>query len=414
MLGAATAVALAMTAVPGSAGSNTMPGWESPVLVSKTKAARETSLAINPKNPDQAFICDPSGVPATSAHQSYFYHSTNGGKAWNYTKVETATTDTRQYAFEGGDCDVAYDAGGTMWTADTWVGNLSIGHSTNGETWDGTALSTTAPVVDRPWLVGGPAGTLYVSYQDLQCCSPSAMWFTKTTDYGKSFSPAVPITTLASKDGAYTWEGNFVVAPGGKDLYLIYSRRVGGVVSTTAFPEIISIASSHDGGTTWTSKDIASIPRETSSIYPSIGMDAGGYLHVAWAAPRTDDNPVFYTMSKDHGASWTKPRALMSGKNGQAPWVAGGKKGQAAIAWLGSPDGQPDTDSGWYFYVARIDGSKVSVSTTTRKPLWEGDQTAPEFEMVRFDKYGRLHLGMSVFQSKNTWAVFYQREARKK
>jgi hypothetical protein len=279
-------------------------------------------------------------------------------------------------------------------------------------TWDGTALATTAPVVDRPWIVGGPPGTLYVTYQDLQCCSPSAMWFTKTTDYGQTFSPALPITTLASADGAFTWEGNFVVAPGGNDLYLVYSRRLqsGAGLSVNGLPETISLASSHDGGLTWTSSDIASIPRETSSIYPSIGMDAGGYLHVAWAAPRASDNPIFYTMSTDNGATWSTVQTLVTGKAGQAPWVAGGgAAGQAAIAWLGSPDGVPDGSSDWYFYVARVTSSGVSVATTTTDPIWTGFQEAPEFEMVRYDSNGKLHLGMSVFQN-DWWAVFYQRE----
>jgi hypothetical protein len=411
LLGCAAALCAA-TAAPGSAGSSTAKGWEPAVLISKTKAARETSLDINPRNPDQLFVCDPSGVPATSDGQSYFYRSSNGGRKWTYTNVESATTDTREYAFEGGDCDVAFDAGGQMWTADTWVGNLSIGHSTNGEDWEGTALAVTAPVVDRPWLVGGPKGTLYVSYHDLQCCAPSAMWFTKTTDNGKTFSPAVPITT-ANQDGGYTWEGNFVVAPGGKDIYLVYSRRIGGVLDA-GMPEIISLASSHDGGTTWSSKTIATIPAETTSIYPSIGLDAGGYLHVAWAAPRSEDEPVFYTMSKDKGAHWTSPRALNARHSGYAPWVAGGKKGQARIVWLGSPEGKPAAGADWYFYYAKIDGSRTAVGSTTTKPIYTGKQTTPEFEMVRLDKYGRMHLGMSVFQggeNNGQWAVFYQREA---
>jgi len=175
--------------------------------------------------PKRQLICDPSGVPNTDHGQSYFHLSTDGGRHWKPTNVETSSTDSRKAAFEGGDCDVTFDKGGTMYSADTWLGDLSIGHSTDhGESWQGTALSGTSPIVDRPWLVGGPKGTLYVTYQDLQCCSPAAMWFMKSTDYGQTFTPAVSITT-ADPGGAYTWEGNFVVSPSGQDLYLVYSRR---------------------------------------------------------------------------------------------------------------------------------------------------------------------------------------------
>jgi len=408
-----SAATLAVSAVPGSAHHVAAAGWQAPVLVSATQANRETSLVVHPQNPDEVFLCDPSGVPAVFDNQSYFHRTTNGGATWSPVRVETLATDTRQYTFEGGDCDVAYDAGGTLWSADTWLGNLSIGHSADGVNWQGTALATTAPVVDRPWIVGGPPGTLYVTYQDLQCCSPSAMWFTKTTDYGATFSPAVPITTFASADGPYTWEGNFVVANGGNDIYLVYSRRLqsGAGVVVNGLPAVISLASSHDGGATWASTDIARIPRETSSIYPSIGMDAGGYLHVAWAAPRASDNPIFYTSSSDGGSTWSSVVTLVNGKTGQAPWVAGGPAaGQAAIAWLGSPDAVAGPFSDWYFYVAKVNGSSVSVATTTTDPVWTGEQVVPEFEAVRYDKNGKLHLGMSVFQAPNQWAVFYQRE----
>lgn len=412
-IGGAALAAVALVTPSGSAAPGPSKGWNAPVLVSRDKAHRETSLAINPKNPNHMFICDPSGVPAIDNGQSYFHCSSDGGKKWRSMNVETGTTDTRNASFEGGDCDVAYDAGGTMYSADTWVGNLAVGASrNNGETWEGSALTVSAPVVDRPWLVGGPPGTVYLVYHDLQCCTPSAMWFTKSTDYGKTFSPAVPITA-ANADGPYTWVGNYVVSPNGRDMYLVYSRRMSAGINHAAIPkfaEDINVAVSNDGGATWTSRLIAEIPRETSSIYPSIGMDSGGQLHVAWAAPRDKDNPVFYTTSRDKGVKWTPPRALNNGKTGQAPWVAGGRPGEAAIVWLGSPHGDTNSDSDWYFYWARVRNGRVSTGTTTRTPMWTGNQTLPEFEMVRLDRQGRMHIGMSVFVASNKWGIYYQRE----
>lgn len=411
---AVSGLLLVLGAPSGTAQTLAAPGWQAPVLVSGTEAHRETSLAINPRNENHLFICDPSGVPAISKGQSYFHHSTDGGRKWRSVDIEGGTTDTRNAAFEGGDCDVAYDAGGTMYTADTWLGNLSVGSSrNNGETWEGTALSVSAPVVDRPWLVGGPPGTVYLAYHDLQCCTPSAMWFTKSTDYGKTFSPAVPITT-ANHEGPYTWEGNFVVSPNGRSIYLVYSRRLSvGVNSSTLpkFPMQMALAVSHDGGGTWKTQPIANIPRETSSIYPAVGMDAAGWLHVVWAAPRDGDNPVFYTVSKDKGVRWTAPKPLNPGKTGQAPWIVGGRAGEAAIVWLGSPNAKVNRESPWYFYWARVRNGAVTSGTTTRTPMWVGSQTVPEFEMVRLDRQGRMHIGMSVFVGTSKWGVYYQRES---
>src|SRR3954471_7704827 len=185
LLRGACVALLAALALPAAASATT---FAPPVLVSSTQAHRETSLALNPKNPSEMFLCDPSGVPNTQYNQSYFHVTRDAGASWNPIRVEGGQTDLRNYAFEGGDCDVAYDAAGTMYSADTWLGSLSVGHSTDGgKTWDGTPIAAAAPIVDRPWLVGGPAGTVHFTYQDLQCCLPSAIWYTHSTDYGKTF-----------------------------------------------------------------------------------------------------------------------------------------------------------------------------------------------------------------------------------
>jgi hypothetical protein len=416
---------VAALAVPGQA-APTVHGWAKPVLVSKTQAHRETSLAINPRDNRQQMICDPSGVPNTDGGQSYFHRTTDGGKTWHYQDVEGGTTDTRNYAFEGGDCDVAFDAGGTAYAADTWLGDLSVGHSTDGgKTWDGTALSGTSPVIDRPWLVGGPKGTVYLSYHDLQCCSPAAMWFTKSTDYGKTFSPAVPITT-ANADGAFIWEGNFVVSPSGKDIDLIYSRRssINGISAGAGgeSPMSLWLASSRDGGSSWTSTKVTNLSAETTTIYPQIGRDAGGYLHVVWCQPGAAGTPVWYTYSKDGGRSWRGTSVLNPKRTGWAPWVVGGKtKGSAAVVWLGSPDAKAtqSTDSPWFFDWARVSiGSSgkplIRTGSTTKQPIWQGRQTYPEFEMVTLDAKGLMHIGMSVYQgptpTKGQWSVWSQVE----
>ena len=407
--------------------------WLKPVLVSKDQAHRETSLAVDPTDSSHLFICDPSGVPNTEGNQSYFHHSTDAGRHWEYMRVETDQTDARNYAFEGGDCDVAFDKGGTMYTADTWLGDLSVGHSTDrGKTWSGTALAGTSPIIDRPWLVGGDEGTVYLTYQDLQCCTPSAIWFAKSTDYGQTFTAAVPVTTFAGgvppdpnegPDGGYTWEGNFVVDNGGQDLYLVYTRRLTPAVGARSGAEAVRVAASHDGGVTWTSHLITKTDGPASYLYPSIGLDKAGGLHVAYSAAGKKDHPIWYSYSKDEAEKWTKPVPVIAGVAGYSPWVAGGSKaGEAAIAWYGSP--KPDVDdtveADWFFYTARVSvkGGKPSFSeagATTPKPIFHGKQTIPEFEMVRLDSQDNIHIGMSAFltdpvSKRSAWSIYYQRQ----
>jgi hypothetical protein len=424
-------VACALLGIVSSGVANPSPGgppsrgkgaWKAPVLVHSDQAHRETSLAMSPTEPGLMVVCAPSGVPNTQHNQSYFHLTHDGGRTWKPERVEGGQSDARNYTFEGGDCDVAFDEAGTMYAADTWLGNLSVGHSTDkGETWAGTPLAVSGLVVDRPWLVGGPKGTIHVTYQDLQCCTPSTIWYARSTDFGQTFTPTTSVAT-AGPDGGFTWEGNFVVSPDGNDLYLVYSRRSGPTPNDldSSGPETLWVAASHDAGLTWNSELVASMPNPVSYLYPSIAMDKGGNLHVVFASRTETDRPIWYSFSKDQGVTWAKPLPLMRKVAGYSPWVAANRTG-AAVVWYGSPDPETtsQTESDWYFYWARVrnadSGSpKVTGGTTTREPIFSGRSGIPEFEMVRLDKHGRMHIGASAFIQEEDhsigWAIYYQRE----
>src|SRR5204862_4349932 len=115
-VGLAASVALIAVMPAGNAAKTERHVWGHVHLVSDSLAHRETSLAIDPTNTNHLFLCDPSGVPNIPYNQSYFHVSTDGGRHWSYMRVESSLTDTRTYAFEGGDCDVAFDKGGTMYS----------------------------------------------------------------------------------------------------------------------------------------------------------------------------------------------------------------------------------------------------------------------------------------------------------
>lgn len=397
-------------------------GWGAVTPVNTTLAARETSLVIDPTNDNNMFLCAPSGVPNTPYGQSYFYRSRDAGATWQYVRVETDQTDLRQYTFEGGDCDVGMDAAGTMYTADTWLGDLSVGHSTDGGvTWAGTPLAVTSPIVDRPWLVGGPAGTIHVSYQDVQFGMPTAIWYTRSTDGGVTFQPAVPVAT-ADPSKPFSWEGNFVVSPDQQHLFLVYNKRANGVIGVSSSAEEVWVAASHDGGTTWSSSRITSTPKSASYLYPSIGMDKGGGLHVVYASSTGSDQPIWYSYSAT-GASWSTPVPIQRGSSGYAPWVVGGNAGEAAIEWLGTPTtvNATSTTADWFFYWARVTSANTGAATlasgtTTTTPVFHGKQSAtPEFNQVRLDSTGKMRMGMSAFytppgKSGAGWAEFYQAE----
>ncbi len=372
------------------------------VNMTSGSSARETSLALSPTDPNLLFACDPSGVPAVGNGHSYFYVSHDNGTTWSDVDNEDQQVDLRKAAFEGGDCDVAVDAAGTLYTADTWLGDLSVGSSKDGgATWTvGTSLAGTAPAIDRPWLVGGPAGTVYLTYQDVQFGMPAAIWFTKSTDYGQTFMPAVPVAT-ATQAGLYSWEGNFVVV-GEQDLHLVYNRRATGVVGlpTDSPAEDVTVATSHDSGLTWTSTIVSHRLASASYLYPAIAADSAGDLHVVFSQASGGMQPTWYSRSTDAGATWSEPIPLMTNVTSGSPWIAAGKPGQAAAIFFGC-DGacSGNDDLNWTLYSARIvNGTVVEAGPVTGAPLFHGKQQLgfAEFNMVRLDAWGRMRIGASV------------------
>ncbi|MEA3202694.1 MAG: repeat-like domain [Thermoplasmata archaeon] len=395
--------------------------FSAPVNMTTGASARETSLAIDPTNAQHLFACDPSGVPSTRNGHSYFYESRDGGASWHELQVETSATDPRKATFEGGDCDVAFDAAGTMYSADSWLGEIAVGSSSNGEAWNvGTVAAGGAPFADRPWLVGGPDGTVHLTYQDVQFGMPSTLWYTRSTDHARTFSPVSAVAT-ATPDGAFTWTGNFVVSPDGSTLHSVYTRRASGVVPTPgdAGAERVEVSSSHDGGRSWSSVLVSARPASASYLYPAIARDAAGGLHVVFSQATSTDQPTWYTRSTDDGKTWSDPIALQRGVTSGSPWVAATTPGQAVAIWYASPKAQADLakDEDWFLYATRIvNGTVVSSGPTTAAPLFHGQQGGfAEFNMVRAGPDGAFHVGASVgakdARGNFHWQAIYQRQA---
>jgi len=391
--------------------------------------ARETSLALGPPGSGLLVACDPSGVPNTRQGHSYFYASTDNGTTWKDLDAESTQLDPRKAAFEGGDCDVATGPSGEVWTADTWLGSLSVGLSNDGgKTWRGTSLAATSPGVDRPWLAVDKSGILHVTYQDVQALMPSAIWATHVvnSEGALAFAPATPVAD-ASPDGGFTWTGNLAVSDDGMRQWSVYTRRAGPVTNDLegSGPETVWVARSTDGGLTWASVKVSDRPHPASFLYPSIARDGAGVLHVVFAQATDTAHPIFHSYSTDDGATWSEPAVVRDGVAGYSPWVAGAPGGGAAIQWYGSPDPKAkltDNATAWYTYWATAlpagNGSKGYTylsGTTTATPLYKGKMAAgtPEFNEVRVGADGRIHLGLSVpVYSTRTrtspWSAFYQ------
>ncbi len=115
--------------------------------------------------------------------------------------------------------------------------------------------------------------------------------------------------------------------------------------------DTLYLASSRDGGRTWTDSKIYSVPaashRELDLVFPVIGIDSAGGLYAAWS----DGFKISYASSTSHGVRWTKPFQINSDNRGTThdpgradlfPWLVGGGPGKVDVVWYHGQGGNTD------------------------------------------------------------------------
>lgn len=289
----------------------------------------EPGIAVNPRNPDQVVV-----VYQTTAAAAY---SIDGGRTftiaegakptdWRIAGDVTTTFDNKGNAFL---CYLAFDHLGTTdyWAHNAGRNGIFVRRSPDGgKTWEKQATAVKAfptghePNIqfeDEPRIFAdnGPNsryyGNLYVGWVEWQI-DKSVMLFSRSTDAGATWSPALQISThpgLPRDDNGSL--GGFVaaIAPDGT-IHAIWDDG-----------NSIVLTESHDGGKTF-SRPRAVI--ETGPPYfgevpgvsrvegfPQIAVESrgnkGGNLYITWSDYRNGDIDVFLISSSDGGRNWSQP-----------------------------------------------------------------------------------------------------------
>ena len=110
----------------------------------------------------------------------------------------------------------------------------------------------------------------------------------------------------------------------------------GGNVPSYNHVDTIYVGKSLDGGLTWTDTKVFGVDpstnRELNLLFPVIAVDKGGNLYATWS----DGLRVEYSVSSDHGATWSKPYLLNTPASATAdifPWMVGGGDGRLDVVW---------------------------------------------------------------------------------
>ena len=279
----------------------------------------EVSIAIDPSNPNNL---------AAGANIDYSYRSTDGGNSWSQQTIFSSLG-------VWGDPCLVYDKNGNLYYvhlswATNWIDRIVVQRSTNnGISFnDGAGIGLNGTKAqDKAWLTADMTsspyhGNLYVtwtefdSYGSSNSSDSSRIRFSRSTDFGLTWSPAITISDVSGDciDSDNTDEGAVpCVGPDG-EIYVSW-----------AGPQGLVFDKSTDGGLTWGNDIFVSdIPGgwdfDVSGIYRANGLPITacdtssaspykGNIYINWSDQRNGatNTDVFFVKSTDGGETWTSP-----------------------------------------------------------------------------------------------------------
>ncbi len=278
----------------------------------------------------------------------------------------------------GGDDSIDVSTGGYLYVSSLWAGNVTMSTSYDGGTggvlpgqkWEVHPGAAGLPSDDRQWVAAYGPQTLNMTYNATALTDPPGgfgLFFTKSTDAGKTFSTPAQIVGGPNSLNAVNVEGNLVVDPYNGNLYTAFIPNPG--------DNIINLAASTDGGTTWRITTAYTGPGGTTNrgVFPILAVDRGGNLHLAFTKSKANDQTnchVFLTSTSNPAAvspTWTTAVQVDSGSGNVSaclPWIVGGSSGIVDITWVGSTAASPSTiNSNWSVFFAQVTSALTASPT---------------------------------------------------
>jgi hypothetical protein len=332
----------------------------------------ETSIAIDPS--------DPSNLVAGSNEifrlpmRGYF--SSDGGRTWGGVDLPLPPPIRHNGYDFGSDPGVAWDLHGNAYYSYIVVffgagfgvvgSEMAVARSSDGgRTWTSTYFDmqkSEGTFVDKPMITvdDDPSspheGTVYVAFDHVPGGKKSAVFLSRSTDRGRTFSAPVRVSRYIKGQNGDIAADPFV-SPNG-DVHVAWQDW-----AHTRVAE----ATSTDGGVTWGSTvtiahtqtafeiDLPSIDSRGALLYPSCDADTSsgpfrGRLYCSWWDGTLDTNTeVFVSRSADDGATWSSPVV-----------VNDVRRGDQYYQWLAADPVTGDVDLSWYD--TRLDPSRQTVN----------------------------------------------------
>lgn len=309
------------------------------------------------------------GVPAGSD----MWRSLDGGATWDYLgepdggAAANVITRTNGVGLGGGDEDLITLPGNRVVMTSLWLGsNTTCVSDTQGTLWACNPNGSTVPDDDRQWLANYGSNIVYITSKNLGTvvAGPSTLYVAKSIDGGVTFPIVSNVTTpeLGIQPGD---EGNIITDSNG-NVYLVFFDTSG---------QILYLAKSTNGGSTWTIHTVYTAPPCTPTrcvnlvhVFPAIAADKSNNLYIVFS----DGTDSYYTNSTDGGATWRLPTIVNSGfgiKSTVEPWVVADAPGKVNIFFYGTTARNAmDNTANWFVYMSQSQNALAKVPTFSIAP----------------------------------------------
>jgi hypothetical protein len=165
--------------------------------------------------------------------------------------------------------------------------------------------------------------------------------FQKSTDGGKTWSHLVPVSPGFPSHGGGV-AAPLVVAPGGRIDVLFWTLGGDGITHPKLPGNHIYFTSSTDGGKSWSKAvavqpGAGSIGPLVTWIDTALGMDTGGTLYATWDTQQPGGDIGWISYSTDNGRTWSPARRVTPDHDNAEHIMAvvgGPRPGTAYVGWL--------------------------------------------------------------------------------
>jgi len=275
-------------------------------------ARSESSLAINPNNPQQIVGASKRFINIkTYDFTLATSFSTDGGLTWNASADLALLTGWTGIS----DPALAWDDSGNVFLAALPFNNppggvrigMAIYKSTDGgKTWSPPNLIHTSSLDDKQWTAGdGNPGSQFRGHVYAVWDGPNGLCFARTLNHGASWigtgaSPAGnSISSMSfSPEVNVAADGTvYVIFQNGSEIRMLRSTNGGDSFQATASP---ATGIGAFGITTFPGGKFRVLTIPTACVLGSIVL-------VAWADNREGHSRIYYAISNNKGSSWTTP-----------------------------------------------------------------------------------------------------------